>query len=196
MLLRSPRTVERTEGRAVRGRPRGCVLGGGKGWGGGVAVSSEGHGGGSRSLIRVLKLVDRTSLSFVDASRRGSSPLSDIFVLSRGNIIRDYLWGVKTSSSHNVHKLQAICGLFLLFCSAAKSSLRPARRAPIPSKPRPIVSLRRLRIPSEIHTVSMRSHPSHPRMGGGSTGAPVLGCSSDRGGRSEPITAWGVYQGV
>ncbi len=32
-------------------------------------------------FIRVLKLVDRTSLSFVDASRRGSSPLSDIFVI-------------------------------------------------------------------------------------------------------------------
>ena len=30
-------------------------------------------------FIRVLKLVDRTSLSFVDASRRGSTPLSDIF---------------------------------------------------------------------------------------------------------------------
>ena len=101
-------------------------------------------------FIRVLKLVDRTSLSFVDASRRGSSPLSDIFVLSRGNIIRDYLWGVKTSSSHNVHKLQAICGLFLLFCSAAKSSLRPGRGAAIPSNPRALY-------PFEVGFVS------HPR---------------------------------
>ena len=99
----------------------------------------------------MLKLVDRTSLSFVDASRRGSSPLSDIFVLSRGNIIRDYLWGgVNTSSSHNVHKLQAISGLFLLFCSAAKSSLRPGRRAAIPSKPWPI------RIPSRSPSYPIR----------------------------------------
>ena len=92
MLLRSPRTGEGVrrggeahdrseEGRGERPR------GGGRD---GLAV---GRPPGSRSLIRVLKLVDRTSLSFVDASRRGSSPLSDIFVLSRGNIIRDYLWG-------------------------------------------------------------------------------------------------------
>ena len=34
-------------------------------------------------FIRVLKLVDRTSLSFVDASRRGSTPLSDIAIYIR-----------------------------------------------------------------------------------------------------------------
>ena len=52
-----------------------------QGWGG-TSEEKKQETKSERIFIRVLKLVDRTSLSFVDASRRGSTPLSDIFELS------------------------------------------------------------------------------------------------------------------
>ena len=54
-----------------------CLAGGG-----GTSEEKKQETKSERIFIRVLKLVDRTSLSFVDASRRGSTPLSDIFELS------------------------------------------------------------------------------------------------------------------